>query len=73
MLGYVCVLYGGRASDHQSSLQVPYLTCEHLSQSSPLEMRDFSTIAIDFDVVISKARPFVQSEPDRGVYYVLIH
>jgi hypothetical protein len=70
MLGYVCVLYGGRLSGHQSSLQVPHLTSEHLNRSSPLEMGDFSTIPIDFDVVISKAYPFVQSEPDTNVYHV---
>lgn len=73
MLGYACVFYGGWVSGHQSSLEVPHLTSEHLNPSSPLDMGYFSAIPIDFDVVISKESTFVQSEPDMKYTVQPIH
>jgi len=63
MLGYACVFYGGRVSGHQSSLEVPHLTSEHLNPSSPLDMGYFSKIPTGFDVVTTKESLSVQSEP----------
>jgi hypothetical protein len=64
MLGYVCVFYGGLVSGHQSNLEVPHLTSEHLNPSSPLDKGYFSKILIDFDVVTSKESLSVEIEPD---------
>jgi len=64
MLGYASVFYGGWVSGHQSSLEVPHLTSEHLNPSSPLDMAYFSKILIDFDVVTSKEGLSIQSKPD---------
>jgi hypothetical protein len=73
MLGYACVFYAGRVYGHQSSLEVPHLTREHLNPSSPLDKGYFSKIPIDFDVVIAKESLSVQSEPDMTYTVYLIH
>jgi len=64
MFEYARVFYGGWVSGHQSKLEVPRLTSEHLNPSSPLDTGYFSKIPTDFDVVTSKESLSVQSESD---------